>query len=193
MSEQNSQQPTVTRTYRAAIRHGDDYMTLEETITLPIDASDSDVEQAVALGWRIYQVQHTAVQAQIAELRASIGPPAPVAVRHPDLPPTDKQRGLISSLQQSLAWDDQQLDEFARSQRIALATMNRAQASELIDLLKQEDDQPGTMSEQQHQALQRLAHERQVDLEALAQQHFGVAVVELDSRQAGDLIRLVQR
>jgi len=33
----------VSRTYRAAIRLGEDFITLEETITLPLDASDEEV------------------------------------------------------------------------------------------------------------------------------------------------------
>jgi hypothetical protein len=46
---------TVSRTYRAAIRIGEDYVTLEETIVLPLDASDEEVAKAVDLGWRIYR------------------------------------------------------------------------------------------------------------------------------------------
>src|SRR3989442_164497 len=47
----------VSRTYRAAIRIGEDFITLEETIALPLDASDDEVAQAVELGWRIYRAQ----------------------------------------------------------------------------------------------------------------------------------------
>ena len=37
----------VTRTYRAAIKSGDDYITIEETIALPPTASDAEIAQYV--------------------------------------------------------------------------------------------------------------------------------------------------
>ena len=37
----------VTRTYRAAIRCGEDFITIEETIALPPTASDAEIAQAV--------------------------------------------------------------------------------------------------------------------------------------------------
>ena len=68
---------TVSRTYRAAIRIGEDYITLEETIVLPLDASDEEVAKAVDLGWRIYRTQREAIEAQIAGIReAQPAPPA---------------------------------------------------------------------------------------------------------------------
>ena len=36
-------QRMVSRTYRAAIRIGEDFITMEETIALPLDASDEEV------------------------------------------------------------------------------------------------------------------------------------------------------
>jgi hypothetical protein len=41
-SPRKSDDRTVARTYRAAIRIGEDFITLEETIALPIDASDEE-------------------------------------------------------------------------------------------------------------------------------------------------------
>ena len=38
---------SVTRTYRAAVRLGEDFITLEETVTLPLDATDEEVQKAV--------------------------------------------------------------------------------------------------------------------------------------------------
>ena len=46
----NSDERMVSRTYRAAIRIGEDFITMEETIALPLDASDEEVTQAVDLG-----------------------------------------------------------------------------------------------------------------------------------------------
>ena len=43
----SSDERLVSRTYRAAIRLGEDFITLEETISLPLDASDEEVTQAV--------------------------------------------------------------------------------------------------------------------------------------------------
>ncbi len=48
-----NEQPTVARTFRAAIRIGEDFYTVEETITLPIDAGDEEIAQAVNTGLRI--------------------------------------------------------------------------------------------------------------------------------------------
>ena len=62
----------VSRTYRAAIRLGEDFITLEETVTLPLDASDEEVTQAVDLAWRIYRAQREAADAQIAVLEKSV-------------------------------------------------------------------------------------------------------------------------
>ena len=50
-------QSSVTRTLRAAVKIGEDYVTIEESITLASDASDADIAAAVALGWRIYTQQ----------------------------------------------------------------------------------------------------------------------------------------
>src|SRR3954464_2003447 len=82
----------VSRTYRAAIRLGEDFITLEETIALPLDASDEEVTQAVDLGGRIYRAQREAVETQIADVRATVGAAAPIVVRDPDAPASDKQR-----------------------------------------------------------------------------------------------------
>jgi hypothetical protein len=60
---------TVARTYRAAIRQGEDFITLEETIVLPLDATDKQIADAIGLGWRIYRAQQEAVKAQIADIR----------------------------------------------------------------------------------------------------------------------------
>ncbi|HEU5086733.1 MAG TPA: hypothetical protein VFT99_04785, partial [Roseiflexaceae bacterium] len=73
----------VSRTYRAAVRIGEDFITLEETVTLPIDASDEEVEQAVDLGWRIYRAQRAAVEQQVAGVRETAGAPQPIAIKDP--------------------------------------------------------------------------------------------------------------
>lgn len=221
----------VTRTYRAAIRLGEDFITLEETITLPLDASDEAIQQAVALGWRIYQAQHESLHSQITSLREVYGLPAPITIREPDAPASDKQRNYITALQNELAWTDEQLAQYAQEQAVALLTLNKGQASGFIDGLKRlaeeraayyhaapppsqeppleafaplappTDVEPAPpladatqpMTERQLQAVIRLSQGRGVDSEAIAQQHFGMAVAELNYQQASELIMELQR
>ncbi|HJZ50424.1 MAG TPA: hypothetical protein VKE41_24805 [Roseiflexaceae bacterium] len=126
----------VSRTYRAAIRIGEDFITLEETIALPLDASDEEVAQAVELGWRIYRAQREAAEAQVTDMRSTIGAPAPITVRDPDSPASDKQRNYIATLQDNLAWNSEQLAAYAEDQSVDLVTMTKGQASLFIDGLK---------------------------------------------------------
>ena len=131
-----SDERIVSRTYRAAIRIGEDFITLEETIALPADASDEEVQQAVDLGWRIYRAQREAVEAQIADVRETVGAPAPIIIRDPDAPASEKQRNYIAALQEDLAWTSEQLAAYAEEQRIDLLTLTKGQASAFIDGLK---------------------------------------------------------
>jgi hypothetical protein len=134
---------SVTRTYRAAIRIGEDFVTLEETIALPLDASDEEVAQAVDLGWRIYRAQREAAEAQAAEIRSAIGTPQPITVRDPDAPASDKQRNYIATLQEQISWSSEQLAAYAQEQELDLVTMTKGQASVFIDGLKKlAEDRP---------------------------------------------------
>jgi hypothetical protein len=126
----------VSRTYRAAIRIGEDFITLEETISLPLDASDEEVAQAVDLGWRIYRAQREAAEAQISDVRGSAPAPAPFTIRDPDAPASDNQRHYIATLQDKLAWNSEQLAAYAEEQSVDLVTMTKGQASTFIDGLK---------------------------------------------------------
>jgi len=127
---------TVSRTYRAAIRIGEDFITMEETIALPLDASDEEVAQAVDLGWRIFRAQREAADAQVTDIRSAIGTPAPITVRDPDSPASDKQRNYIVTLQDNLAWNSEHLAAYAEEQSVDLVTMTKGQASVFIDGLK---------------------------------------------------------
>jgi len=126
----------VSRTYRAAIRIGEDFITMEETITLPPEASDEDVAQAVELGWRIFRAQREAADAQVHDIRSAIGTPAPITVRDPDAPASDKQRNYVVTLQDNLTWNSEQLAAYAEEQSVDLVTMTKGQASLFIDGLK---------------------------------------------------------
>jgi hypothetical protein len=126
----------VSRTYRAAIRIGEDFITMEETIALPLDASDEEVTQAVDLGWRIFRAQREAADAQVTDIRSAIGTPAPITVRDPDSPASDKQRNYIVTLQDNLTWNSEHLAAYAEEQSVDLVTMTKGQASLFIDGLK---------------------------------------------------------
>ena len=123
------EQRTVSRTYRAAIRIGEDFITVEETIALPLDASDEEVTQAVDLGWRIFRAQREAADAQVTDIRSAIGTPAPITVRDPDSPASDKQRNYIVTLQDNLAWNSEHLAAYAEEQNVDLVTMTKGQAA----------------------------------------------------------------
>lgn len=216
-TDTNRAEPAVSRTYRAAIRLGEDFITLEETITLPIDATDEEVTQAVDLGWRIYRAQRAAVEEQVAGVREMQPGPQPPTVRDPDAPASDKQRHYIAVLQEDLTWSNEQLAAYAGEQHVDLVTMTKGQASVFIDGLKKlaeerppyqpsraparADDGASTTrptdnapaNEKQLIALERLAHQHGVDLEAEIQRRFAVTTNELTGAQASALLREWQR
>lgn len=202
---------SVTRTYRAAVRLGEDFITLEETVTLPLDASDEEVQKAVDLGWRIFRAQREAVEQQVAGVREAQGAPAPITVRDPDAPASDKQRNYIATLQDNLGWAGEQLGAYAAEHGVDLVTLTKGQASGFIDGLKKLADERARYhaepkprpapddpladgvgsqpaSERQLQALARLAQSRALDLDEETERRFGVASVDLSDEQARMLL-----
>jgi hypothetical protein len=128
---------SVTRTLRAAVKVGDDYYTIEETITLPPSASDDQIAQAVAIGLRMYEAQRAAVEAQVRDLREHVvSQPLPVQIREPDAPASEKQRQYMDYLLKELSWDNERLVAFANERMLNLLTLTKREASELIDELK---------------------------------------------------------
>ncbi len=212
MQESEKKNGQVTRTFRAALRLGEDFITLEESITLPLDAGDDDIEQAVELGWRIYQEQRESLERQIAQIRDSYEVhPAPVAVREPDAPASEKQREYIAQLQGRLDWSSENVRTYAQEHGIDMQYMKKGQASQFIDTLKklaeqratyhvggdaQADDAGDTdatreqtpVTDRQYDALMRMAEAKGFDMEAEVQRRFGVGPKELNEKQAGDLI-----
>lgn len=136
-STRNDEQ-IVSRTYRTAIRLGEDFITLEETITLPIDASDDEVAQAVDLGWRIYRAQRAAVEGQVAAVREASAAASvhSIAIKDPDAPASEKQRNYIAALQEDLTWSNEQLASYADEQSVDLIALTKGQASSFIDGMK---------------------------------------------------------
>lgn len=202
---------SVTRTYRAAIRLGEDFVTLEETITLPITASDEDVQQAVDLGWRIFRTQREAIDQQVAGVREAQPAHAPITVRDPEAPASDKQRNYIATLQDNLSWSSEQLGTYAVDHGVDLVTMTKGQASSFIDGLKKLADERARYhaeprhrptsddplvdgvgsqpaSERQLQALARLAQGRALDLDEETERRFSVASSDLSDEQARILL-----
>jgi hypothetical protein len=146
-----NEQPTVSRTFRAAIRVGEDFYTVEETITLPVDAGDDAIAQAVDAGMRIYQAQRKVAEEQIRELRAQVGSsPASIQIREPDAPASDKQRAYMDYLLNELGWENGRLHEFAAEHRYDVLSLNKREASELIDLLKAQLEARSSEQEQEH-------------------------------------------
>jgi hypothetical protein len=226
------EQRMVSRTYRAAIRIGEDFITMEETIALPLDASDEEVTQAVELGWRIFRAQREAADAQVTDIRSAIGTPAPITVRDPDSPASDKQRNYIVTLQDNLAWNSEHLAAYAEEQNVDLVTMTKGQASVFIDGLKKLTEEraaygdsarakaPASASQnarpaepaaaapspspssapnaalvndKQIHAMERLAQQQGLDLDAEARRRFGVVAHSLSYEQASSLLRDLQR
>lgn len=193
---------SVTRTYRTAIKLGDDFITIEETITLPIDADDQMVQQAVDLGWRIFRSQREAVEQQIAQIREQHAATTAITVRDPDAPASERQRNFIASLQQALGWSGEKLAAFAQEHGYDLVALNKGQASAFIDELRrvQEEQQRLVVAEEraryanqpvsdkQRNAILSLARELTLDADAEAQRRFNAAVDQLTNEQAATLI-----
>lgn len=193
---------SVTRTYRTAIKLGDDFITIEETITLPIDADDQMVQQAVDLGWRIFRSQREAVEQQIAQIREQHAATTAITVRDPDAPASERQRNFIASLQQALGWSGEKLAAFAQEHGYDLVALNKGQASAFIDELRrvQEEQQRLAVAEEraryanqpvsdkQRNAILSLARELTLDADAEAQRRFNAAVDQLTNEQAATLI-----
>ncbi|MEF3274248.1 MAG: hypothetical protein K6356_07585 [Chloroflexus sp.] len=193
---------SVTRTYRTAIKLGDDFITIEETITLPIDADDQMVQQAVDLGWRIFRSQREAVEQQIAHIREQHTAAAPITMRDPDAPASERQRNFIVTLQQALGWSSEQLAAFAQQHGYDLVALSKGQASAFIDELRRRQEEQQRLaiaeeraryanqpvSDKQRNALLALARELALDPEAEAQRRFNAPLAQLTNDQAATLI-----
>ncbi len=214
------QEALVTRTYRAAIRSGDDYITIEETIALPPTADDAAISQAVETGWRIFRAQQAAVEAQINALRDAHPASNTPRIADPDSPASEKQRSYLDYLINALAINDGQMQATLQEHNASYDTLTKGQASEIIDGLKQQLDQkPATSqanvpaaasttasngtssmlestaseppaSTRQLAALQRVAGQQGVDLNSEIRQRFGAQ--QLDDLSVNEAGALLQ-
>ena len=152
-----AEEPMVTRTYRAAIRIGEDYITIEETISLPPNASDDEIAQAVDTGLRIYRAQQTALEAQMQTIREQ-HTAGPVRILDPDSPASDKQRSYLEYLVNSIGIADEDLQTMLRERQTSYETLTKGVASDIIDQLKTRLDAAApleTAAEEQPEGLQQ--------------------------------------
>lgn len=204
--------PMIARTLRAAVKLGDNYWTVEETITLPTNATDEEIAVTVATGLRIYEAQRIAVEEQVCVLRDQLPPPL-ATMREPDAPASEKQRTYMEYLLREIGWDTNRLNAFAAERNLNVLTLTKREASELIDLLKhvkagapievvapqqalvatQPARQRQTVGEsatqRQIRALERLIEERGIDVDAELHERFGDRnLADLSMDEAGQLL-----
>lgn len=188
-SKKAQNEPSVSRTYRAAVKIGEDYVTIEETITLDVDASDEQIAQAVALGWRIFKAQQDSAKAQILEARESYGDD-----RERIALPSQLER--ISDLQRLLGWDAQQLADFLVERRLDGSKLSRRQATLVVDQLRrmideqQRDAAPAHAS--QIEAIKRKASELNVEVDVAIAKVIGESAT-IESLTYGEANQLIQR
>lgn len=182
---------SVTRTLRAALKIGEDYLTIEESITLASDASDADIAAAVNLGWRMYTQQREAIEAQISEARDTYG-----SDRERPVLPT--QMRTIENLQQVLGWDAAHLAQFVAERRYDMSQLTRRQASSIIEQLRRVFDEQqradGPITKGQYDALQRMATASHIDLDDAIRQHLNldVPLTELTFGEATTLVNALR-
>ncbi|MFZ9857608.1 MAG: hypothetical protein ACO3F2_04650 [Roseiflexaceae bacterium] len=188
-SKKAHSEPSVSRTYRAAVKIGEDYVTIEETITLDMDATDEQIAQSVELGWRIFKAQQDSAKAQILEARESYGDD-----RERIALPSQLER--ISDLQRLLGWDAQQLSDFLAERRLDGSKLSRRQASLVVDQLRrlideqQRDAAPAHAS--QIEAIRRKAGELHVEVEVAIAKVIGEHAT-IDTLTYGEANQLFQR
>ncbi|HEU4324585.1 MAG TPA: hypothetical protein VFS21_15690 [Roseiflexaceae bacterium] len=118
----------ISQVRRAAIRIGEDFITVESTIQLRPGATDAEIAEAIETGLRIASAQAVAMDAQIAQLRED-------AQRMPPAPPTDKQLAAVARWQGRLSVET--IAAVYTELGIEGPTpQTKAQASALIDRLK---------------------------------------------------------
>ncbi len=188
-SKKAQSDPSVSRTYRAAVKIGEDYVTIEETITLDVDATDEQIAQAVELGWRIFKAQQDSAKAQILEARESYGDD-----RERIALPSQLER--INDLQRILGWDAQQLADFLAERRLDGSKLSRRQASLVVDQLRrlideqQRDAAPAHAS--QIEAIKRKASELNVEVAVAITKVIGDSAT-IETLTYGEANQLIQR
>jgi hypothetical protein len=190
----------ITRTLRADLRLGDDAVTLEVSVTLPLDADDGQLARAVALSRQLHEQHYPEFTRQLQQLReTAAGPPRTnesAAGREAE-PASERQQNYIAALQEDLGWSDAQLIAFARRCGCELTSLTRRQASQLIEELRRSpeaDEAPAAVSRQpllarQRHALEKIAAQRGLDLPAQVLNRYGCSLEQLTADQAAQLLQ----
>ena len=89
---------SVSQVARVAVKIGDDYHTLESTVTLPPGASDAEIAEAVETGTRIYTAQRAAMDSLVLALRFAPVPPRPATKNQLNAVATLRSRVSISTI-----------------------------------------------------------------------------------------------
>ncbi len=126
----------VTRIFRTAIKVGEDFITIEESVALPLDATPDDIQRAVDLGERIYSMQRAAVEKQVEIIRSQRPATNGNGAGYAEPPATDAQRRFIGSLQDKAGWTSEQLAAYAVELGFDMVSLTKGQASTLIEKLK---------------------------------------------------------
>ncbi|HEU4322698.1 MAG TPA: hypothetical protein VFS21_06075 [Roseiflexaceae bacterium] len=150
----------VAHTRRAAIRLGEDFITVESTVQLRPGATDAEITEAIETSMRIAKVQAAAMDAQIAQLRED-------AQRMPPTPPTDRQLAAVTRWQGRLSVETIAA-VYSELGIEGPVPQTKAQASELIDRLKgiAEGRVPAPVVERQVEAAEAVEGSEQASAKA---------------------------
>lgn len=137
----------VRHLYRASLKLGEDFRTLECEITVPVGASDDLIREAQDTARRVREAQAEATEEAIAALReetqlASGGSRSRYAIRDPEALASPKQRTAIARMAAAKGWDTTRLVGFCDLAGVPLLTLTKGGASWLIDALNGVAAQP---------------------------------------------------
>jgi hypothetical protein len=123
--EQAETAGTVRQVRRLAIKRGDDYITLENEVTLPAGATDAQIAEAVATGMRIAAAQAAAQEQQLDALLGQMPEPQPTK---PQLMAVGRLRAKVSDATTAAVYRELGIE--------GPEPRTRGQASLLIDRLQ---------------------------------------------------------
>lgn len=115
----------VRQVRRIAIKRGDDFLTLENEVTLPAGATDAQIAEAVATGMRIAAVQAAAQEQELEGLLGQMPEPQPTK---PQLMAVGRLRAKVSDATTAAVYGELGI--------VGPEPRTRGQASQLIDRLQ---------------------------------------------------------
>ncbi|WP_322489416.1 hypothetical protein [Chloroflexus sp.] len=138
---------TVRHIYRASIKIGDDFRTLECEIVVPVGASDELIREAQNTARRVREAQAEDTEREIEAMRedaqlAGSGRSSRYTIRDPEAPASTKQRNAIERMAAAKGWDNTRLVNFCELAGVPLLTLTKGGASWLIDALNGVPMQP---------------------------------------------------